>query len=273
MQKWDPFYHKNLINQILEVNLSNKDVLVDIDYKISGLKTRDVIFDLILKTKDMKTIIPISIIDPIDEVEVFNVFRKVIYDRYMRYHYPLFDYESYEYGDKSKVDITKEKLVEMADFVMKKVGHKYDKFLNSKVFEIFEQNSFKNYNVLRVLSKNRIAMDRRVHIGLSVQNDMFRFNLFCRGQSRSVEDIFTLQRSPVFKLNLSLGTNEIIKDENYKDFIDILNTVVSLDPSLWDDVYRDYILESVYTFKTYPIKYSLKDDKVGEIEKEKIEAK
>ena len=116
---------------------------------------------------------------------------------------------------------------------------RYDEML----LRIFEERSFKNFDVLRSLSRSRLSILNRVHIGISTFNDKVRFNLYHRPAHQQIESLNSLHRSPVFDLQITPGTNEVKNVQEFQEFVDIFNTVTNLSPAVLDMLYDDFIVE------------------------------
>jgi hypothetical protein len=109
--------------------------------------------------------------------------------------------------------------------------------------KMFEERSFKNYNILRTMSRSRLNVVDRVHIGISTYNDKFRFNLYHRPTERRLENIHNLHRSPTFDLKIKPGTNQIENVEDFQTFINIFNTVINLSSTTLNVLYDDFLSE------------------------------
>ena len=116
LQSWDKFYYKNLLTQIFSqfTTLNNKTVL-DVEYKIKGLHTKEITSDFVINSNSNKLKIPISIVDDIDEVKIFEGIRTALYDYYFPKLYPMFLYEFIDPNDTDSDTISK------ANFVNKKM--------------------------------------------------------------------------------------------------------------------------------------------------------
>jgi hypothetical protein len=113
----------------------------------------------------------------------------------------------------------------------------YEQSLNEK----FDENSFKNLDTLKVLSKTRHGMARRVHIGISTFNDVIRFNLYWRPLHRQAVNKTSVSCSPSFKLDIAPGESKINNEQNFKDVLDILNILTKINPNMLDGLYHRYI--------------------------------
>jgi hypothetical protein len=117
---------------------------------------------------------------------------------------------------------------------------------NELLLRILEERAFKNYDVLRTLSRSRLSMLNKVHIGISTFNDKIRFNLYHRPAHHLLENLEDLHRSPVFDLQITPGTNEVKNLKAYQEFVDILNTVMNLSPAVLDILYEDFQVEKTF---------------------------
>jgi len=128
-------------------------------------------------------------------------------------------------------------LYNLITFIVAEFKNIYEESLNEK----FDENSFKNLNTLKVLSKTRYAMTRRVHIGISTFNDVVRFNLYWRPPHRQIENKASVSCSPSFKLDIAPGDSKINNEENFRNVLDILNILTHINPNILDGLYHNYI--------------------------------
>jgi hypothetical protein len=90
-------------------------------------------------------------------------------------------------------------------------------------------------------------MHRRVHIGISVNNDNFRFNLYWRPPHRQIENSLSIAYSPLHRLDINLKDNKINDSKSFKQFLDIFNVLINVDPIALDEVFVDYLANFVYS--------------------------
>lgn len=116
IQSWDMFYYKNILTHLFSqfVKINNKSML-DIDHNIKGLHTKEVTTDFVIKSQNNKLNIPITVVEDIDEVKVFDDVRTTLYDYYFPKLYPFFAYEFVDPNDYDAETIAK------ADVVNKKM--------------------------------------------------------------------------------------------------------------------------------------------------------
>ena len=110
------------------------------------------------------------------------------------------------------------------------------------VHEHIENLSFPNYNLLKVISRERFNTRRKIHFGIVFENDRLRFNLYHNPNFAKLETDFSLGRSKYIDLNMN--SEMIIQNiDQYKKFLDILNIITSLDSTklnlLFDYHFRD----------------------------------
>jgi hypothetical protein len=118
LQSWDMFYYKNLLTQLFsQFNKINKKSVLDVDHSIKGLHTREVTSDFVIKSQNNKFRIPITIVDNIDEVKIFDQVRTTLYDYYFPKLYPFFAYEFVDPNDYDSETIAK------ADVVNRKISN------------------------------------------------------------------------------------------------------------------------------------------------------
>ncbi len=129
------------------------------------------------------------------------------------------------------------KLFTLITLIVAEFKNLYEESLNEK----FDENSFKNLNALKVLSKTRNSMARRVHIGISTFNDVIRFNLYWRPLHRQTENKTSVSCSPSFKLDIAPGESKINNEQNFRDVLDILNIITHINPHILDGLYHRYI--------------------------------
>jgi hypothetical protein len=108
---------------------------------------------------------------------------------------------------------------------------------------MFEEKSFKNFDLLRTKSMSRTSMISRAHVGISALNDRVRFNLYYRPQNRELENQDSIHRSPMMNFKITPGTNFIKNPTDLQLFADILNTLMHLSPACLTTLYEDFLLE------------------------------
>lgn len=240
--EWDQIFYKNLLTQILNSLTTFKNELIfDIDTYVKGVETKEKQVDLLIKSKDNSTLIPLNIVKGIDEVQIYNETLHSFYDYSFPKMYPMFLYELV--NPNNPADLTSDvlKMVENVNTA----GAKYFRSLFlTQFFKKFENGSFRNLDTLKTLSRNRYCLLKHVHIGISSHNDKLRFNLYRRPYSRGLEDILSVHRSEIFDLGFDLNTLTIKNSQQFADFLSIFNVLTNLSPLEVDDHYENFITSS-----------------------------
>ncbi len=159
----------------------------------------------------------------------------------------------------------------------------------AKAFEQFEFHSFVNYNALKIKSKYRTQIGKKMHFGVSFLNDKFRFQLFINHPDNKPLDIFCLTKSKVFSFDIDPYTNRIKNIDSIKEFLEHINIFNKITD---DELYYHYQnFEKLYKsnyfevereelnfqrfkkqlsekFKTKPLKETQMSRKANEIELE-----
>ena len=117
--------------------------------------------------------------------------------------------------------------------------YRFDEFM----LRMLEERAFKNFDILRTMSRGRLNAHNRVHIGISAYNDKLRFNLYHRPLHHQLEKLESLHRTPVYDLQIKPGTDEVTNLENFQEFVNIFNTVSNLSPAVIDLVYEDFLTD------------------------------
>lgn len=244
IQKENSIFYKTFLTQILlsVVGLNDNRYTIDVDVELMGIETPTRKADFLIKNKSQDhdivsqdIIIPVTSIYPFDEHEAYKKIRDEMYNYYMPYYYPLYLYEKVDVNKLSDSDIKK------ADYVNKKIKEEFRKKLLESFSSHFYKYSFRNINLLKILSRSRNSLNRRVQIGLSVQNDKFRFNVYNRPLHNTKENIYTLAYSPIYSLGITPGESSITNQADFATFLNIFNILANVDQYSLDDCYEEYI--------------------------------
>lgn len=119
VQKSDPFFHKNLISQMISSFVKFGDnYIMEIDSNIKGYHSRERSVEFLIKSKTGR-MLPINIIDPIDEVGIHDKARTAQYDYYFPKLYPMFYYEMINPTDESSFNT---EILQMLETVNKEMS-------------------------------------------------------------------------------------------------------------------------------------------------------
>lgn len=256
LQKVDLDSYKSFMIQLfaMMVEESQGSLKLDIDYKLSGLETNEFNNDLAIMTNDKTFLLPISIIHPLSEVKIYEKLRVGLY----ALNFPSFAPDIlFEFMNRNKFVKLSIKEKQTVDEVNRHIGiliyfklflaPEIQKHLDSARFQHFEDYSFVNYNLLKVLSKCRFNMSKKVHVGLSLDNDKLRFNLYRRSNHWGIENTFSISRSEVFNLRINPGDKtKQFHHGHLKTIFDIINIVKNLSGEELDNMYEEYVYDLKY---------------------------
>jgi hypothetical protein len=140
VQEWDKVYHQNMLTQILTPIISkNRNFTIDIDTSITASHHHEKFVSILLKNQKNETSIPLTVVDNIDQNELFDHVRREQYAYEMAKRYPLHDSEQVDPDNLTEEDI------KIADEFNESVGTIQFNFLSFRFEKKLRLLDFKNF--------------------------------------------------------------------------------------------------------------------------------
>ena len=119
----------------------------------------------------------------------------------------------------------------------------------------FDKHEFNHYNILKIKSKNRTQLAKKMHFGVVFVNDKFRFHLYVDHKDNKLPGLMSFAKSRVFSFDIDPSMNKINNSESIAMFLNYLNLFQNISD---EELYSHYVdFEKIHS-EAYKIsKFSL----------------